>query len=148
MGEPMCRNLKRKSGAKVIALDRDPTPLQRLEQDGVVIAADIREAVEAATVIFLSLPSGEAVDQVMHSSAGIASALRAGQIVVDLGTSPVDLTRSIARELAQRGSTFIDAPVARTRAAAEAGTLAVMVGSDPQTFARVRPLIATFASDI
>ena len=30
MGEPMCRNLARKSGLPVIALDRDPAPLQRL----------------------------------------------------------------------------------------------------------------------
>jgi 3-hydroxyisobutyrate dehydrogenase-like beta-hydroxyacid dehydrogenase len=148
MGEPMCRNLKRKSAARVIALDRDPAPLQRLAQDGVVIAATVREVVAAADVLFLSLPSGEAVDALMHGADGVIGSLRAGQIVVDLGTSPVDLTRTLAHELAQRGATFMDAPVARTRAAAEAGTLAVMVGSDAATFATVRPLIATFASEI
>jgi 3-hydroxyisobutyrate dehydrogenase-like beta-hydroxyacid dehydrogenase len=148
MGEPMCRNLKRKSGARVIALDRDPAPLQRLAQDGVVIAATVREVVAPADVLFLSLPSGEAVDALMHGADGVLGLLRARQIVVDLGTSPVDLTRALARELAQRGATFIDAPVARTRAAAEAGTLAVMVGSDAATFETVRPLMATFASEI
>ena len=148
MGEPMCRNLKRKTGARVIALDRDAAPLQRLAQDGVVVAASIREVVEPAGVVFLSLPTGEAVDEVVHSKEGILAWLRAGQIVVDLSTSPVDLTRTLAREFAQRDATFIDAPVARTRAAAEAGTLAVMVGADAVTFDRVRPLIATFASDI
>ena len=35
-----------------------------------------------------------------------------------------------------------------TRAAAEAGTLAVMVGAAPEVFEAVKPLIATFASDI
>ena len=148
MGEPMCRNLKRKTGARVIALDRDAAPLRRLAQDGVVMAASIRDVVEPASVVFLSLPAGEAVDDVVHSERGILAWLRAGQIVVDLSTSPVDLTRALAREFAQRDATFIDAPVARTRAAAEAGTLAVMVGADALTFDRVRPLIATFASDI
>ena len=148
MGEPMCRNLKRKTGARVIALDRDAAPLQRLAQDGVAVVASIREVVEPASVVFLSLPAGEAVDDVVHSKEGILAWLRPGQIVVDLSTSPVDLTRRLAREFAQRGATFIDAPVARTRAAAEAGTLAVMVGADAATFDRVRPLIATFASDI
>jgi 3-hydroxyisobutyrate dehydrogenase-like beta-hydroxyacid dehydrogenase len=148
MGEPMCRNLKRKTGARVIALDRDTAPLRRLAQDGVVVAASIREVVEPAGVVFLSLPAGEAVDDVVHSKEGILAWLRAGQIVVDLSTSPVDLTRALAREFAQRDATFIDAPVARTRAAAEAGTLAVMVGADAVTFDRVRPLIATFASEI
>jgi 3-hydroxyisobutyrate dehydrogenase-like beta-hydroxyacid dehydrogenase len=148
MGEPICRNLKRKSGASVVALDRDSAPLQRLAQDGVVAGASIEDVVGPAAVVFLSLPSGEAVDDVVHSAAGILSCARAGQIIVDLGTSQVDLTRSLAKEFAQRGVTFIDAPVARTRAAAEAGTLAVMVGADEKTFAAVRPLMATFASDI
>ncbi|HVY06581.1 MAG TPA: NAD(P)-dependent oxidoreductase, partial [Burkholderiales bacterium] len=73
---------------------------------------------------------------------------REGQVIVDLGTSPVDVTRRLAGEFATKGASFIDAPVARTRAAAEAGTLAVMVGADKAAFDMVRPLIATFASDI
>ena len=148
MGEPMCRNLKRKSGARVIAFDRDPAPLERLRRDGVLVAASIGQAVEPAGVVFLSLPSGAAVDEVVHGKDGILSCIAAGQIVVDTSTSPVDLTRTLAREFGERGATFIDAPVARTRAAAEAGTLAVSVGADEQTFERVRPLIASFASEI
>ncbi len=35
-----------------------------------------------------------------------------------------------------------------TRQAAEAGTLSVMVGADASTFAKLEPLIATFATDI
>src|SRR5215813_399645 len=148
MGEPMCRNLRRKSGAKVIAFDRDPAPVHRLAQEGVVAALDIRAVVESGAVVFLSLPSGESVDEVVHSSEGILTYLHEGQIVVDLGTSPVDMTRAMAREFSQHAAIFLDAPVARTRAAAEAGTLAVMVGANEKTFARVRPLLATFASDI
>src|SRR4051812_28809267 len=148
MGEPMCRNLKRKSGTRVIARDRDAVPLQRLAQDGVIIAASIQQAAESASVVFLSLPSGEAVDEVMHGQDGILSILRAGQIVVDTSTSPVDLTRALARECAERGAAFIDAPIARTRAAAEAGPLVVVGGADPPIFDKVRPLLATFASEI
>jgi 3-hydroxyisobutyrate dehydrogenase-like beta-hydroxyacid dehydrogenase len=148
MGEPMCRNLKRKSGATVVALDRDAAPLQRLAQEGVVIASSVREVVEAAAIVFMCLPSGDAVDAVVHGPGGIASHLRPGQIVVDLGTSPVDLARALASEFAREGATFIDAPIARTRAAAEAGTLAVMVGADAQTFETVRPWLATFAAEI
>src|SRR5690349_12100233 len=132
MGEPMCRNLKRKSGAAVMALDRDAAPLQRLAQDGVVTAHSVREVIAAAELVFLCLPSGDAVEALVHGPEGIAAHLRSGQIVVDLGTSPVDLTRALAHEFAQRSATFIDSPIARTRAAAEAGTLAIMVGADAQ----------------
>jgi 3-hydroxyisobutyrate dehydrogenase-like beta-hydroxyacid dehydrogenase len=148
MGEPMCRNLRRKTGARVIALDRDPAPLERLAAEGVTPGKSVADAVAASDVVFLSLPSGEAVEQLVHAPDGVMACACSGQIIVDLGTSPVDLTRALSAEFAQRGVTYIDAPVARTRAAAEAGTLAVMVGADEQTFAKVQPLIATFATEI
>ena len=148
MGEPMCRNLAVKSGAKLVALDHDPVPLQRLAQHGVRSAATVRDVVESSHFVFLALPSGEVVREVAHAPDGLLASIGAGQVVVDLGTSPVDLTRQLAREFAGRGAVFIDAPVARTRAAAEAGTLAVMVGADPAVFEQVRPLLAAFASDI
>jgi 3-hydroxyisobutyrate dehydrogenase-like beta-hydroxyacid dehydrogenase len=148
MGEPMCRNLARKTGLPVRAHDRDSEPLRRLGADGVQ-AMDSQAAVMAASdIVFLSLPSGAIVEELCKGPGGLLAVARPGQIVIDLGTSPVDITRSLAAEFAGKGATFIDAPVARTRAAAEAGTLAVMVGSEPDVFERVRPLIATFASDI
>jgi len=148
MGEPMCRNLAQKSGLPVTALDRDPQPLARLAPFGVTIAADAAAVVDAADLVFLSLPSGEVVRDLCRGADGLLARIRPGQVVVDLSTSPVDITRALAAEFAERGAHFIDAPVARTRAAAEAGTLSVMVGADAAGFAAVRPLIATFASDI
>ena len=41
MGEPICRNLARKSGRMVIAFDRDAAPLRRLKQAGVEAAGNI-----------------------------------------------------------------------------------------------------------
>ena len=148
MGEPMCRNLAAKSGAVVVAFDRETAPMQRLAEHGVRGAASLREVVEGTDVVFLSLPSGEVVRDLSRQPQGLLALVRSGQIVVDLSTSPVDLTRELASEFAARGATLIDAPVARTRAAAEAGKLSVMVGGEPEQFARVKPLIATFASDI
>ncbi len=54
----------------------------------------------------------------------------------------------LAAAFDKRGAAYLDAPVARTRQAAESGTLAVMVGGDARTLETVRPLMACFASDI
>lgn len=148
MGEPMCRNLARKTGTPVHAHDLDAAVLQRLAVDGVTSAGSAAAVMKRAEIIFLSLPSGEIVHQLAHQPDGLLAHARAGQIVIDLSTSPVDMTRALANAFADRGATFIDAPVARTRAAAEAGTLSVMVGADAATFERVKPLIASFATDI
>lgn len=144
----MCRNLASRSGLAVRAFDRDPAPLRRLAGHGVVAVASVHEVGESASTIFLSLPSGEIVRDVCQGTGGLIEVVRHGQTVVDLSTSPVDLTRELAGRFAERGVDFIDAPVARTRAAAEAGTLAIMVGAPSDGFARVQPLLATFASDI
>ena len=148
MGEPICRNLARKSGATVIAFDLDAAPLERLAADGVQRVASVAEVMRRCDVLFLSLPSGEVVAKMCREADGLLANARTGQTVVDLSTSPVETTRELEREFVAKQVTFIDAPVARTRAAAEAGTLSVMVGASPEAFARIRPLIATFAADI
>jgi 3-hydroxyisobutyrate dehydrogenase-like beta-hydroxyacid dehydrogenase len=148
MGEPMCRNLAARSGAHVSAMDRDPGPLERLRAHGVQAADGIAGAARGADAVFLSLPSGAVVRELAEAPGGLLDSTGPGQVVVDLGTSPVDLTRDLARRFAERGAVFVDAPVARTRAAAEAGTLSVMVGADAPVFERIRPWLACFASDI
>src|SRR5438105_1939935 len=148
MGEPMCRNLARKSGASVIALDVRPEPLARLNADGVAAATSAGEIMERAEVVMLSLPSGSEVAAICAGEGGLLARSRAGQVVIDLGTSPVKLTRALAEQFGALGAAFADAPVARTRAAAEAGTLSVMVGASEGIFRRIEPLLKTFATEI
>jgi 3-hydroxyisobutyrate dehydrogenase-like beta-hydroxyacid dehydrogenase len=148
MGEPMCRNLAVNSGVRIVGYDRDASPLERLEKFGVIPGESVRDAAAASDVVLLCLPSGEAVDALARAEGGLLEVVRKGAIVADLSTSSVDVTRSLQKAFAERGVTFIDAPIARTRAAAEAGKLSVMVGSDAATFERVRPLIETFAEEI
>ena len=69
-------------------------------------------------------------------------------MLVDLSTAPVDLTRELAAQFAARGVAYADAPVARTRFAAERGELCVMVGADAATFARIEPYLRCFATDV
>jgi hypothetical protein len=148
MGEPICRHLARKGGHPIAGFDHDPAPLARLATDGVRAAASVGEIGGTANLIFLSLPSGEVVEAVCRDPDGLLANARAGQVIVDLGTSAVASTRRLAADFAARGASFVDAPVARTRAAAEAGTLSVMVGAETTLFERLRPWIATFATEI
>ncbi len=148
MGEPMCRNLRVRGGHRVVAVDLDPAPLARVAQHGVEAAKSVGELVRTSRILFVSLPSGKVLESLVHADNGVLENLQSGQIFVDLGTSPVALTRTLAAEFERRGVHYLDAPVARTRQAAEEGTLSVMVGGDAGAFETVRPLIACFASDI
>jgi 3-hydroxyisobutyrate dehydrogenase-like beta-hydroxyacid dehydrogenase len=148
MGEPMCRNLAQKSGRPVMAFDRVSQPTERLKVAGVEPARSVAALAQACGIIFMALPSGEHVDAVCSGSDGLIAHTHAGQTIVDLGTSPVDLTRALAAQFAAKGAHYADAPIARTRQAAEDGTLSIMVGADAETFAAIRPLLACCATDI
>ena len=79
---------------------------------------------------------------------GLLGHAEARHTIDDLGTSAVEPPRELAQRFAAKGASYADAPIARTRQAAEEGTLSVMVGADEATFGKLRPLIATFATDI
>jgi hypothetical protein len=145
MGEPICTNLVRKSGCKVIGFDPRAEPLERLARAGVVPADAIETVGHAAAIVFLSLPGGEELTEV---GTRLLPAMPAGAVLVDLSTAPVDLTRELAAKFAERGIGYADAPVARTRHAAEKGELSVMVGAAPAIFARIEPHLRCFASDV
>ena len=148
MGEPMCANLARKSGRPVAAFDLDSAPLARLAPHGVRACASIAEVAAYADVVFLSLPSAAEVEAVCLGAAGIAAARGGTRTIVDMSTSAVESTRRIATALAAAGIEFVDAPVARTRAAAQAGTLLIMVGSSDAQFRAIEPLLACMGSDV
>src|ERR1700759_1272834 len=57
MGEPMCRHLVQKTGAKVLVHDINPEPVVRLVQAGAVDAGSVA-AVAKADIVFISMPSG------------------------------------------------------------------------------------------
>jgi 3-hydroxyisobutyrate dehydrogenase-like beta-hydroxyacid dehydrogenase len=148
MGEPICRNITRKSAADVIAFDLDLAPLQRLSADGVRASDSVANVAAVADIIFLSLPGGPQVNAVVSGPAGILSVARSGQIVVDLSTTPVDLTRRLAALLSEKCVAYADAPVARTRQAAQDGTLSIMVGASKPIFDAISPLLAMAGSDV
>lgn len=145
MGEPICRNIAKKSGLRVLCNDLDAAPLKRLAQDGAQPCADLGELMRESDVVMLCLPSGKAVTAVFDT---LLPKVRAGQTFVDLSTSGVDVARNAAAQLQQKNARFIDAPLARTRQAAEAGTLSIMVGGNADCLADVRPILACVATDI
>ena len=145
MGEPICRNLARKGALPVLGCDTD-SRAAGAPADGVT-AADAAQIMRQCDIVFLSLPSGEVVDRLAHADDGLLAHARAGQLIVDLSTSPWTRPAPCPGP-SPPGRRPSSTRRWRARAAAEAGTLSVMVGADPELFERARPLIATFATEI
>lgn len=148
MGGPMCRNVVTKHPAAVYAFDLNPAALGALGEAGACVAGSVAEVAAQADILFLSLPGGKQVQQVCLGAGGVAAAGRPGMIVVDLSTTSVAEAREVGARLADKGIFFADAPVARTRQAAQDGTLSIMVGASEALFARIEPLLRYMGSDV
>jgi 3-hydroxyisobutyrate dehydrogenase len=147
MGEPICRNLVKKSGRAVLAFDLAAEPLARLRDEGAKASTSVADVLKQSDLVFLCLPSAKHVRAVFEGD-GILKNIKQGQAIVDLGTSSVSQTRDFAKQLTAKGAFWADAPIARTRQAAQDGTLSVMVGTSPALYAAIEPLIHCFATDV
>jgi len=148
MGGRMCGNVVRKHPAPVYAFDLDPAAVADVAAVGARAADSIADVAAASDIVLLSLPGGKQVDEVCFSKDGIAANGARGTIVVDLSTTSVAEARAVGARLAATGMEFADAPVARTREAAAAGTLSIMVGASPALFARIEPLLRYLGSEV
>lgn len=147
MGTGMCRNLAQKSGCSVLAADLDMDHVRSLAQDGVV-AGSIQQIAETASIAFLSLPSIQQVEAVCTGPGGLLAHAKALKTIVDMSTSDVARTRQLAARLQEHGLELIDAPVARSREAANNGTLLITVGANEDRFAAVKPHLDCMGSDV
>jgi len=148
MGGPMCRNVVSKHPAPVHVFDLDAAARAEAEAAGAVVAGSIAEVAAAADVVFLSLPGGAEVKAVCLGDGGVAGAARPGTVVVDLSTTSVAAAREVGTALAAAGLLFADAPVARTREAAQKGALSIMVGASDELYRRIEPFLGYMGSDV
>jgi 3-hydroxyisobutyrate dehydrogenase-like beta-hydroxyacid dehydrogenase len=145
MGGPMCRNIALKHAGRVLIFDMNEAALRALDDTKAERAGSVSVLAEKADFIFLSLPGGPQVEVVTQE---LAQHAKPGAIIVDLSTTPVALARKVEAELERHGLHFADAPVARTREAAQRGALSIMVGASNEIFVRIKPLLDYMATDI
>jgi len=144
MGGRMGRRV-RDAGDPIIGYDRDP---ERIAASGLEPASSVADLVMRTDVVLMSLPDSTVIEPVVLDGDGVLANVREGQIVVDLSTASPESTRRIHAALAERGARYLDAGISGGAKAADAGTLTIMVGGDPQALARVRPVLGHFAARV
>jgi 3-hydroxyisobutyrate dehydrogenase-like beta-hydroxyacid dehydrogenase len=144
MGGRMTRRVV-DGGVAVLGFDLSTAAV---EAAGASSAASPVAVLEGSDIVFLSLPDSTVVEKVVFGDAGFIPALRAGQILVDLSTAAPSSTQKISAALAERGVAYLDAGISGGAAAAEKGTLTLMVGGDADALERVRAPMAHFASNV
>lgn len=128
MGTPMVRNLL-KAGFTVNVYNRSPEKAQLLTASGAKRFASPQDVVHQSDVTFLMLSNGAAVKAVMNAGDGLLSALQPGKTIIDMSTIAPEESKVFARQVAEKGGRYIDAPVSGSVGAAEAAQLVIMAGA-------------------
>jgi 3-hydroxyisobutyrate dehydrogenase len=131
------------AGHAVLGYDTDPA---RAAACGASAARSVAEVAQTADTILLSLPDSNVVEAVVEG--GLMAHARKGQVVVDLSTAAPSSTMRLAQRFAERGASFIDAGISGGAAAAEKGTLTLMVGGDEAVAGRLRDVFAPFSAKV
>jgi len=143
MGLPIIGHLVHK-GFSTAVFDIDAVKRAAVEERGAVWARDIASLAAASDVVLVCVGYDEEVRQLFPQLAGAA---REGAIHAVLSTVHPRTVEALARAAPQHVS-VVDATLCRGGRAADEGTLLCFVGGDAATVARLRPVLAAFASDI
>lgn len=147
MGHGIARNLQLKGFAVSLTIHRNSERVADLLAAGAKQVASPAE-LGVCDAVILCVTGSPQVEQVLTGPQGVLYTARAGLIVIDTSTSEPESTRRLAALCAERGVTLVDAPLARTPAEAELGTLNTMVGAEAAVFDQVRPVLAAYCENI
>ncbi|MBB3931774.1 hypothetical protein GGR25_002824 [Kaistia hirudinis] len=147
MGSGMAGNLLAKGWPITVLAHRRREAIDRLVQSGAEEAANARDLAVASDVVILCVTGSDQVQQLLAGPDGIVAAGKP-LLLIDCSTSNPSVTTRLAADLAPRGITLIDAPLARTPKEAAEGKLDVMIGGPEEAVARARPILEAFAARI
>lgn len=138
MGESMCSNIIKKHDDDVYVCDLVQSQVDKLVAEGAIACKDATEVIEKADTIFSMMPTSDHTRQVYKSALPV---LGKGKICVDMATIDPSASMEVAKMVKETGAQFLDAPVLKSKSAAIAGELGIVVGGEEETFNTIRPIL-------
>jgi 3-hydroxyisobutyrate dehydrogenase len=143
MGGPMARNLVR-AGHDVAVWNRTREKTEPLAEEGARVESTPVDAVRGAEIVLTMLADVQAVEGTMIDSGGL-EAMPAEGLWIQSSTIGVAATERLAQLAAERGITFVDAPVLGTRKPAEDAQLIVLASGPAEARARCEPVFESIS---
>ena len=147
MGAAMCGHLL-SAGYPLSVSSRSRRKAGALIEQGASWCETAAQVAEQAGIVFTTVGSPDEVRQVYFAEQGVFAGLRAGAIIVDMGTTPPSLTREISDRAIALGAHAVDAPVSGGDVGARNASLSVMAGGEEAIVDKVRPLFECMAKTI
>lgn len=146
MGGALARRLS--LSQELTVFDLNPSAVADLVGRGASAADSLADLAARCDTIFLCLPKSEHVRKVIWGDGGLLTSLQPGTLIVDQTSGDPKETRDMAGRLKADDFTLIDAPVSGGSSGAEAGTIAVMVGADPEQYEHILPVLHSISPNV
>jgi 3-hydroxyisobutyrate dehydrogenase-like beta-hydroxyacid dehydrogenase len=140
MGRPMGLNLL-KAGYALTVWNRTAARAEELVAAGAKLAKSPHDVAAASDFLISMVSDPPALEEILWGEAGAMAALKRGTIYMDSSTVSPALARKIAAACAERGASFLDAPVTGGDWGARKGELVFMIGGDAETLKEAEPVI-------
>jgi len=147
LGSALAENLGR-AGHTVRGYDIAPDRMHEHAARGGVLARSPADAARGASVVITCLMTAELVREALLGADGALTSASSGLVVIDQSTIHPETSAAIAAELRDRGIPMLDAPVGGSSGQARRREAPVVVGGDPEVFARCRPLLDAVAQRV
>ncbi|MBO6776799.1 MAG: NAD(P)-dependent oxidoreductase [Marinibacterium sp.] len=145
MGYPMAGHLQA-AGHEVTVYNRTATKAQAwVDQYGGAMSETPAGAAEGAEFVMSCVGNDDDLRSVCLGDDGAFSTMASGAIFVDHTTVSAKVTRELYAVAADKGVSFIDAPISGGQAGAENGVLSVMCGGDQAAYDKAEPVIDAYA---
>ena len=143
MGANMTTRLLR-GGHAVVAFDRDPRAIDKVEHPGAMPADSLESlvgALEAPRAVWVMVPSGEPTESTVSA---LAALLSAGDTIIDGGNSNYKDSQRRASGLRSRGVALVDVGTSGGVWGLAEG-YSLMIGGEQGAVERLRPIFETLA---
>lgn len=145
MGEPMCANIIQKHDDKVYIYNPTASKMERLTSLGAIPCKSNLEVAENVDVFISMVPKS---DDSLSVYSEILPALGPGKICIDMSTIDPAVSVEISKKVSRKGASFVDAPVVKSRPAAEAGKLGIYVGGTEDIFEKIKPILSYMGENV
>lgn len=147
MGLPMAHNLVN-AGYTVVGYDPVAAAMQAAVEMGIEPADSVGALGTKCSHVLTMLPTGAHLSEVMFGDEGLANSLSPGALIIDSSTIDIATSKRVGAALAERGISFVDAPVSGGVAAARGGHLTFMVGGSIDDFAAAHTILTAMGRRI
>ena len=140
MGKPMAKHLIA-AGHQLTVHNRSRGAVDELAAAGAAAAGSPAEVATTSSIVITMLPDTPDVERVLTGPGGVVESMQRGTVVVDMSSISPIATERLAKTIAEKGGSMLDAPVSGGEIGAINATLSIMVGGDEATFHKMKPIL-------